>query len=210
MFVKLKVLIVIFNFLHGSSPQTMRSSGAVVLGYFDTPLPQGNAVSRKTYYLTSIFTTTWIEAFNFCAASTMSLATFDTQAQLDSFITMMQANAAQFTLCSGLYIGAVATAQPVSTTSWAWVDSGKTTGLTFPWASGYPTKTGYCMLIRLISGVATVVNGVCNNNPCSFACTDTKIITPNVTWTSTSANVLSQAKLKGLSTLATTVVGWFF
>lgn len=141
MFVKLKILILIFSFFQSSSPQTMRASGAFVLGYFDTPTGQGNAVMRKTYYLTSIFMTTWIEAYNFCAASTMSLATFDSQTQLNQFLTMMQANAAQFTLCNGLFIGAVANAQPVTATSWAWVQTGVSVNQTLPWYVGNSRKT---------------------------------------------------------------------
>lgn len=207
MLVKLKFLVLMLSILHQSLPQTMRSSGAFVLGFFDTPQATGKAVSRKTYYLTSVFTTTWIEAFNFCAASTMSLATFDDQTQLDAFMKMMETNAAQFTQCQGLIIGAITNVIPPTTKSFVWAETGKAVTQNFAWAAGQPTSTGHCVEILLTSGKASVVSVDCATLVCSFACTDTKIVTPNVTWTSTSANVINNAKNKKLTTRPTTIAG---
>lgn len=204
---KLKILALILSFLDRSTPQTMRSSGAFVLGFFDTPIANSKAVSRKTYYLTSVFTTTWIEAFNFCAASTMSLATFETQDQIDKFLPMMEANAAQFTQCQGLIIGAISNVIPPTKTSFVWAETGKPVTQTLAWGAGQPTSTRHCLEILLTSGKASVVSVDCAALVCSFACTDTKIITPNVTWTSTKANPISNAKNKKLTTVATTAAG---
>lgn len=157
-------------------------------------MPGNTTVSRKTYFLAYVLTTTWVDAWSFCKSSTMELVTFEAQAEVDAFLKLVEAAAAKFTLCKGLHVGAVASATPATTSSWTWLSTGNPLGVTLAWA-GAPVGTNNCLEIVIdAKGKAAFTNIDCYLTACTFVCTDTKIVAPKAAVTSTSPDYFTQAK----------------
>jgi hypothetical protein len=122
----------------------------------------------------------------------MELVTFDTQAEVDAFLKMVESQTSLFTLCSGLHVGAVASAEPPTATSWTWLSTGVAVPVTLTFGTG-PSAGQQCLDIA-ISGTAKFKSVDCSSFSCTFVCTDTKTVTLTVKPTSTSPNYHTQFK----------------
>lgn len=162
----------------------------------------GPVINRKTYYLAFVLNTVWYDAFLFCKASLMELLTFESQDELDKFMDIVDKNRDKFQMCPGTFIGAYGVP---STSKWTWLATGEDIKLKFKWEGGSPPSFDgdNCLKIaydQFDDTVKPYVVGLdCNSETsasCTFICMDTKIVTNNVTFTSTNSPIIDKAKKK--------------
>lgn len=225
----LVIISIIVGSIHQCETQKLRTSGSIILGYYgqywwwnsvelflwkiefsDKPAGKNTLViHRKIYYLTLVLNTIWYDAYLFCKASLMELLTFESQDELDKFMEIVTEKKESFQMCAGTFIGAVGTPSASGPTKWTWLSTGDPVKLNFKWKNNSPpTSELYNCLQITYDASETYVDAIdCNSESfsCIFVCTDTKIVTPNMTMTSINPDIFNRAKSTKLTTRSTTI-----
>lgn len=123
----------------------------------------------KTYYISNILRIDWMQGFNFCKFTNMTMVTLETLAEMSNFQTLMS----KATFKSGetqIHLGASCN-DPATKKNWFWFKPGTAVAYTLPWDTKFPKTTdttANCMTI-------TIGGRLLNNVPCYglnalFAC----------------------------------------
>ncbi|KAG5683721.1 hypothetical protein PVAND_012986 [Polypedilum vanderplanki] len=103
-------------------------------------------VISKTYYVSNYVQGNWLEAFLYCKAFDMDLASFDTLDEVNAVAAIKKAQSNLFT--SYTLIGGMS--NKMNSNDWFWVSNGNKISYTIPWNWGEPNNYGgkeWCLSI---------------------------------------------------------------
>jgi hypothetical protein len=143
--------IIFSSFASKSLQYTLQESGAFQLLRY-----QGSSYN-KTFYLTTLFQTTWMGAYQFCKSSGMQLVTLETQAEYNAVLGALKAQASKIVSAgiASIYAGSFSIV-PASKTGWTWYDNGQKITYPLDWFSGEPNNAGnieWCASFKIVNGV---------------------------------------------------------
>lgn len=129
----------------------------------------------KTYYLSKIFSTDWMGAFNFCKDNNMELVRFIDEAETNNFLKLCETNAKEFKSKLGTHIGAVTTSLTLKT-EWYSFETGQKMDWKLLWGVNQPMSTNlneYCMIaVPNTKGAYQLKSIVCYSFNAWFTCQD--------------------------------------